>query len=116
MEMLARINPGYYLIVGAIICDVLSTFMSAKGNGLEDIKAQAIAAVLYAGSFVFCMFALKYMQAGILYVLWSGIGTVTTALLAQKFLGQTIDVAGWIGMGFIVAGLTVIAQFSSIDA
>lgn len=50
MEMLARINPGYYLIAGAIICDVLSTFMSAKGNGLEDIKAQAIAAVLYAGS------------------------------------------------------------------
>ena len=116
MEMLARINPGYYLIAGAIICDVLSTFMSAKGNGLEDIKAQAIAAVLYAGSFVFCMFALKYMQAGILYVLWSGVGTVTTALLAQKFFGQTIDVAGWIGMGFIVAGLTVIAQFSSIDA
>ena len=107
MEMLARINPGYYLIVGAIICAVLSTFMSAKGKGL---------AVLYAGSFVFCMFALKYMQAGILYVLWSGVGTVTTALLAQKFLGQTIDVAGWIGMGFIVAGLTVIAQFSSIDA
>lgn len=39
MEMLARINPGYYLIAGAILCDVLSTFMSAKGNGLEDIKA-----------------------------------------------------------------------------
>jgi len=56
------------------------------------------------------------MQAGILYVLWAGIGTVATALLAQQFLNQHIDTAGWIGMGFIVLGLTIISQWSSIDA
>lgn len=115
MELLARINPAYYFIVFAIVCDVLSTFLSAKANGLEDIKAQALAAILYAGSFVFCAIALKYMQAGILYTLWAGVGTITTALLAQKFLGQNIDTAGWIGMSFIVIGLTVIAQFSSVE-
>ena len=55
------------------------------------------------------------MQAGILYVQWSGIGVIATALLAKAFLGQSIDLAGWLGIGFITVGLTIIAQFSNID-
>ncbi len=55
------------------------------------------------------------MQAGILYVLWSGIGVIATAFLAKTFLGQNIDIAGWVGIGFISVGLVIIAQFSNID-
>lgn len=115
MELLLKVNPGIYWLAGAIITDVISTFYSAKANGLEDIKSQIFAGVLYFISFVFCAIALKYMQAGILYVLWAGIGTVATALLAQQFLNQQIDLAGWIGMAFIVVGLSIISQWSSID-
>lgn len=115
MELLLRINPGYYWVIFAIIFDVFSTFLSAKANGLEDVKSQIFAAVLYACSFICCAVALKYMQAGILYVLWSGIGTVATVLLAQTFLGQTVDKPAIIGMSLIVAGITVIAQWSNID-
>ena len=113
--MLSSVNPGILWLCGAIITDVLSTFYSAKANGLEDPKSQLVAGILYFLSFVFCAIALKYMQAGILYVLWAGIGTVATALLAQHFLGQRIDTAGWIGMAFIAMGLTIISQWSNID-
>lgn len=109
------INVGIVWLALAIVGDVLSTFYSAKANGLEDPKSQLIAGILYIGSFVCCAIALKYMQAGILYVLWAGIGTVATALLAQHFLGQMIDTAGWVGMAFIVIGLTIISQWSNID-
>lgn len=116
MELLLKVNPGIYWLAGAILTDVFSTFYSAKANGLEDVKSQIVAGILYGLSFVFCAIALKYMQAYILYVLWSGIGTVATALLAQQFLNQHIDTAGWVGMGFIVLGLTIISQWSTIDA
>lgn len=115
MDILLKANPGIYWLVGAIITDVASTIYSAKANGLVDIKSQIIAGILYAGSFIFCAIALKYMQAGILYVLWAGIGTISTALLAQFLLGQRIDMAGWVGMLFIVIGLTIISQWSNID-
>ena len=115
MEILLKINPGVYWLVGAIATDVLSTFFSAKANGLEDVKSQLFAGFLYFMSFVFCAVALKYMQAGILYVLWADVGTVATALLAQHFLGQRIDTAGWVGMAFIVVGLGIITQWSNID-
>ncbi len=55
------------------------------------------------------------MQAGILYVLWAGLGAVATAFLAQKFLGQHIDLAGYVGIAFIVVGLSIIAQWSNIE-
>lgn len=71
--------------------------------------------MLYVISFACCAVALKYMQTGILYVLWSGIGVLATALLSRIYLGQVIDVAGWIGIGFIVVGIVIISQFSSID-
>lgn len=108
-------NVGYYWLILAIITDVLSTFLSAKANGLEDKLSQSMALMLYVLSFVCCAVALRYMQAGILYVLWSGLGVLATAMLSRFYLGQVIDMAGWIGIGFIVMGLMIISQFSSID-
>ena len=115
MEFISKINPGVIWLVLAIVTDVASTIFSATANGLEDKISQGIAGLLYFGSFVFCAIALKYMQAGVLYVLWAGLGAVATAFLAHKFLGQQIDLAGYIGIAFIVCGLTIIAQWSNID-
>ncbi len=113
--LLAKINPGIFWLLIAIATDVLSTFYSAKGNGLVNKLDQGIALVLYIISFSCAAYALKFMQAGILYVLWSGLGVIATALLAKAFLGQNIDLAGWIGIAFITIGLTIIAQYSNID-
>lgn len=113
--LLAKINSGVIWLLIAITTDVLSTFYSAKANGLVNKADQGIAFVLYVISFACAAYALKFMQAGILYVLWSGIGVIATALLAKTFLGQNIDVAGWVGIAFITIGLTIIAQFSNID-
>ena len=65
--------------------------------------------------FIACVIALKYMQAGILYVLWAGVGAIATAFLAKAMLNQSLDIGAWIGLGFISIGLAIIAQFSSID-
>lgn len=72
--LISKINPGTWWLIFAIATDVLSTFYSAKGNGLVNKTAQGIALVLYIISFACAAIALKYMQAGILYVLWSGVG------------------------------------------
>lgn len=110
-----KMNTGVYWLLLAIVFDVFSTFLSAKANGLEHKFEQIIALILYIASFVCCAIALKYMKTGILYVLWSGIGVVATAFLSRVYLGQVIDVSGWIGIAFIVIGLMIIAQFSNIN-
>jgi small multidrug resistance pump len=113
--MFSKEAVGAIWLLAAIFLDVISTFASAKANGFEDKITQGFAGLLYLGSFLCCAIALKYMQAGILYILWSGIGVVATALLARYFLDQQIDLAGWIGISFIVVGLVVISGFSKIS-
>lgn len=106
---------GTLWLLGAIFTDVLSTFYMAKANGVENKIALATGAVLYLLSFVTCVLALKYIQAGILYVLWAGIGAVSTALIAQFFLNQRMDTPAIIGLSCIIFGITVIAQYSNIE-
>jgi len=55
----------------AIAIDALSTFYSAKGNGLVNKFDQGIILAVNIISFAFTAYALKFMQAGILDVLWS---------------------------------------------
>ena len=45
--LISKINPGAWWLIFAIVTDVLSTFYSAKGNGLVNKTAQGIALVLY---------------------------------------------------------------------
>ncbi|EQA7786848.1 DMT family transporter [Acinetobacter baumannii] len=106
---------GTIWLLGAIVTDVVSTIYMAKADGFNNIPSLIVGALLYAGSFIACVIALKYMQAGILYVLWSGIGAIATAFLAKAMLNQSLDLGAWIGLIFISIGLAVIAQFSSID-
>ncbi|TPT81688.1 hypothetical protein FJU59_08565, partial [Acinetobacter baumannii] len=49
--LISKINPGAWWLIFAIATDVLSTFYSAKGNGLVNKTAQGIALVLYIISF-----------------------------------------------------------------
>ncbi|ADG59908.1 quaternary ammonium compound-resistance protein QacE [Acinetobacter phage Acj9] len=106
---------GTTWLLVAIATDVLSTIWMAKANGIQDVKSLIIGALLYIGSFIACVIALKYMQAGILYVLWAGIGAVATIALASAMLGQSVDKWAMIGCALIVAGLTLISMKSSIE-
>ena len=70
---------------------------------------QGIALVLYR--FAFYIYRLEIYAGRYFYVLWSGIGVIATAALAKVFLGQHIDLAGWIGIRFYYGlGLMIIAH------
>ena len=58
MALFAKINPGVIWLLIAIATDVLSTFYSAKGNGLVNKLDQGIALVLYMISFACAAYAL----------------------------------------------------------
>ena len=51
---------GTIWLLGAIITDVVSTIYMAKAEGFENLTAFFIGALLYAGSFIACVIALKY--------------------------------------------------------
>ena len=59
LTFIAKINPGVIWLLFAIVTDVLSTFYSAKGDGLVNKLDQGIALVLYIVSFTCAAIALN---------------------------------------------------------
>ncbi len=58
MAFLQKLIPGVIWLLIAIATDVLSTFYSAKGNGLVNKFDQGIALVLYMISFACAAYCL----------------------------------------------------------
>jgi len=70
MTLLAKMDIDVILLLVVIVIGVLSTFYSAKGNGLVNKFDQGIVLTVNIISFAFTTYALKFMQAGTLYVPW----------------------------------------------
>jgi small multidrug resistance pump len=56
--------------------------------------------------------ALKAMPVGVVYAIWSGLGIVLIAIAGFVIFGQKLDLAAIIGLGLIIAGVTVLHVFS----
>ena len=69
--------------------------------------------VSYAVAFYLLSIALRAMPVGVVYAIWSGLGIVLIAIAGFVIFGQKLDLAAIIGLGLIIAGVTVLHVFSS---
>jgi small multidrug resistance pump len=53
------------------------------------------------------------MTVGVAYAIWSGVGIVLVALVGFVVFREMPDTPAIIGMGMIIAGVTVIHTFSN---
>lgn len=63
----------------------------------------------YAVSLVVWIAALARVPVTVAYPMLS-IGYVINALVARAWLGESLSFSGWLGMAFIIAGVTLIAR------
>jgi quaternary ammonium compound-resistance protein SugE len=63
-------------------------------------------------SFLFLGLALKTLPVGTAYAVWTGIGSVGTALLGIYLLGEPATVARLVCIGLIVSGIVGLKLFA----
>lgn len=105
-------NVGYLYLACIIVIDILMMFFLTQADGFNNKKATVLSLLCYAITFVFAGLALKHLPTGMVYALWGGVGTIGCVLVAHFFLGQKLDLAAHIGIGFIVIGVVIIEFFS----
>ena len=66
----------------------------------------------FGGAFWFFMQTLQFLPLGIVYAMWSGLGIALITASGYFLFDQKIDLAGFLGMALIVAGIIVIFTFS----
>lgn len=100
-----------YLSV-AIIAEVIATSSLKAAEGFTRLIPSLIVVFGYGTSFYFLSLALRTMQVGIAYAIWSGVGIVLISIVAWLFYNQKLDSPSIFGMALIISGAVVIKFFS----
>jgi small multidrug resistance pump len=101
-----------YLII-AVIFETFGTACLKASNEFTRLWPSLGVLVGFAGAFYFLALTLRYMPIGVVYAIWSGLGIIFITLIGLFFFKQSLDMAAYLGMGLIIAGVVVINMFSN---
>ncbi|MFJ6580245.1 DMT family transporter [Streptomyces sp. NPDC091368] len=99
---------GYGLLAGAIAAEILATTSMKYSEGFTKLWPSLVTGVGYLVAFVLLAQALKTLQVGTAYAIWSGAGTAAVAVLGFLFLGESLNAAKIAGILLIIAGVAVL--------
>jgi small multidrug resistance pump len=100
-----------YLVV-AICAEVIGTSALKASDGFTKWPSVLVIAG-YGAAFYFMSLTLKTLPVGIVYAIWSGVGTALIALVGWLVFGQRLDTGGIVGILLIMLGVAVINVFSA---
>jgi len=67
-------------------------------------------------AFFFLSLTLRTFPVGLAYAIWSGAGIVLVSAAGWILYGQKIDLWGFVGLAFIVAGVLIVNVLSKSAA
>jgi small multidrug resistance pump len=102
----------YFLLAAAIVAEVIGTSALAKTDGFTQLWPSLIAVTGYGIAFFLLALVMRTMPVGIVYAVWSGTGIVLVAFAGWALFGQKLDLAAWVGLVMIIAGVLIINLLS----
>jgi small multidrug resistance pump len=101
---------AWLMLAGAILAEVVAT-LALRGVAavLRPLPALAVVAG-YLASFTLLAGALRTLNVGVVYAIWSGVGTAGVATAAIFLYGERLNLAAVGGMVLIVAGVVVLVS------
>ncbi|MCI5765016.1 multidrug efflux SMR transporter [Actinobacillus porcinus] len=105
-------NP-WILLAFAIMIEVTGTNCIKASEGFTKPLPTLIAIIAFVCALYLLSIISKTLPIGIVYAVWSGAGIILTAIIGYFVFGQKLDLAGFIGIGLILAGVFIINLFST---
>jgi multidrug transporter EmrE-like cation transporter len=104
-------NP-WVLLALAITAEVIGTTALKASEGFTRIVPSVLVALGYGAAFYLMSQALKSLEVGTVYAVWSGVGIVATAIIGLIAFRENLDTPKLIGIALIVVGVVVLQAFS----
>ncbi|GHE65374.1 QacE family quaternary ammonium compound efflux SMR transporter [Streptomyces longispororuber] len=98
---------GFALVAGAIVSEIAATLSLRASHGLTRLGPSILVVVGYAAAFVLLAQALKTLDVGPVYAVWSGLGTVGALAGGVLLFDENVRVATVAGALLIVVGVAV---------
>jgi small multidrug resistance pump len=103
----------YLYLFMAILAEVIATSALKSAEGFTKLGPSLMVVLGYGAAFYLLSLVLRQMTVGVTYAIWSGVGIVLVALVGVVVFREIPDTPAIIGMGLIIAGVTVIHSFSN---
>jgi small multidrug resistance pump len=103
---------AYIYLAIAIIAEVASTSALKASDEFTKLIPSLIVIVGYGASFYLLTLVLRTIPVAITYAVWSGAGIVLVAIIGVILYKQIPDIPAVIGMGLIIAGISIINFYS----
>ena len=107
-------NP-WMLLCFAILLELSGTLCLKLSHGFSRLLPSLGVICFYFGSFTLMSFSLKTLEVGIVYAIWSGVGTALIAVVGVLAFGESITVFKILGLLMIVGG-TFLLRMASAQA
>ncbi|MET9376616.1 multidrug efflux SMR transporter [Streptomyces sp. NPDC003035] len=99
---------GYGLLAGAITAEIIATVSMKHSDGFSRLWPSLVTGAGYVIAFALLAQALKTLQVGTAYAIWSGVGTAAVAVIGILFMNETLSLAKVAGVLLIIAGVLVL--------
>jgi len=105
---------NYLFLLIAIVGEVIATSSLKTSEGFTKLLPSVIVVIGYGIAFYFLSLTLRTIPVGVAYAMWSGLGVVLVAGIGALCFKQHLDLAGIIGIAFIIAGVVILNVFSKV--
>jgi multidrug resistance protein EbrA len=102
------IMNGFILLFISIISEVFGSSMLKAANGFKKLLPSLGVVIGYSFAFYGISLSLKTIPLGITYAIWSGLGTVLTAIVGILIYKETFTSKKFWGFLFIIGGVVLL--------
>ncbi|MFJ9406275.1 DMT family transporter [Streptomyces sp. NPDC101393] len=98
----------WVLLLSAITAEVIATSFLKLSEGMTKLLPSVIMAISYLAAFSLLAQALKKMELGIAYAIWSGLGTAAIAVIGMVFMEESATTPKLLGLALIIGGVVML--------
>jgi small multidrug resistance pump len=101
---------AWLLLAAAILSEISATLALRGAAGAFHPVRVVFIVVGYAVSFTLLAYALRTLNVGVVYAIWSGLGTAGVAALAALLYGEQLNLTAIGGIALIIVGVIVLSS------
>ena len=100
----------------AILLEVAGTTSMRLSEGFTRVTPAVMMFAFYAGSFALNTLVIRVLGLSVVYGVWSGVGTVLTALIGIYYFKEPATAIKMVSIGLIVLGVMGLHSASRMHA
>lgn len=110
------ISQAWAVLSVAILLEVAGTTSMRLSESFTRLTPSVMIFVFYAGSFALNTFVIRVLGLSVVYGVWSGVGTVLTALIGMYYFKEPATAIKLVSIGLIVIGVMGLHAASRVTA